>query len=207
MPRSARLFIVLALVGCVLNACDRTPPADEPVSEMRRYDQAPAIELGEVRWSGSNSGAQSGAGADAAGRAAEAEQVRVLLEKLVGMVDRRDLSELPREVSRDAGLFVDLKAHRTYADLELELKNPDGYLNTYYLDSAKLAAKKNDPNSLAVRDVLRLTRTVRADLFLNRDGDYCEVKLHLVDAPAKSYYLNNPVFIKEAGRWYVAQLF
>lgn len=205
MPHTLRLFLSLAVAGAAFNACDRTPEADEPVSEMRRYNQAPAIELGEVRWSGSNSGA--GAGADASGRAVQAEQVRKLLEKLVGMVDRRDLSELPGEVSRDAGLFVDLKAHRSYADLERELKNPDGYLNTYYLDSAKLAAKKNDPNSLAVRDVLRLTRTVRADLYMNRDGDYCEVKLHLVDAPSKSYYLNNPVFIKEAGRWYVAQLF
>lgn len=201
MSRFSRLVLILVLTGPVLSECDRTTEADEPISEMRRYDRAPEIKLGEVRWSGAS------AGADTSAREAEAEQVRALLAKLAAMVDRRDLSELPREVSRDAGLFVDLKAHRTYADLERDLQNPDGYLNTYYLDSAKLAAKKNDPNSIAVRDVLRLTRTVRADLFMNREGDYCEVKLHLVDAPSKSYYLNNPVFIKEAGRWYVAQLF
>jgi hypothetical protein len=202
MQRSRIYLFNLALVGAALGACDRPPPADAPVSEMHRYDQAPAIVIGEVRWSG----ATSDSGATESERAAQAEQVHALLAKLVGMVDRRDLSALPEEVSRDAGLFVDVKAHRTYADLVRELKDPDGYLNTFYLDSAKLAARKNDPDSLAVRDILRLTRTVRADLYMNRQAD-CEVKLHLVDAPGKSYYLNSPVFIKESGRWYVAQLF
>ncbi len=200
MQGPLRYLLCLVFVLGSLGACDRAPPADEVASEMHRYEQAPTIELGEVRWYGANSDID-------AERAAQAEQVRALLEKLVGMVDRRDLRALPGEVSRDAGLFVDVKAHRSYADLERELKDPEGYLNTFYLDSAKLAAKQNDPESLAVRDILRLTRTVRADLYMNRQGDYCEVKLHLVDAPGKSYYLNNPVFIKESGRWYVAQLF
>jgi hypothetical protein len=211
MPRSgptAALFFALLLLGSLLAAGTACGPGDDTaedtvtqdrsITELKSYGDVPRIRLGEIHWrtqvSASEQGERSGA-------------VLALLVNIVDLLDRGDLPELARHVSRSEGLYVDLKAHRSYAEVVRDLADPDGYIRTYYLDTPKLRERTGEPEQLAVLDVLRLTRVVTADVYMQSDGRQCELRLRLEDAPSKSYYLNNPVFILENGRWYIHQLF
>ncbi len=129
-----------------------------------------------------------------------------LLRELVAMLDREDLSGLPELVSREKGLYVDLKAHQTRDWVIADLRKPTGYIHTHYLNTAGLRQRTEEESQLAVRDILRLTRLLTADVYLQEDGLQCELRLRLEDAPSKSYYLNNPVFIYENDRWLIYRL-
>ncbi len=191
-----RRIVLLHIVWiCLLAlACDRSDQSI-PLNERKSYDEAPEVEIGDVHWTGS--GEQSDR---------DVESVGGLLTRLVEMTFQQDFSALPEMVDRQEGLWVDLKAHRSYYQLRADLQNPRSYLRIAYLDTAGLRAMTGNPASLSVRDVLRTTRTLRADLYIDPAGS-CEAKLQLVDAPDRSYYLNNPVFIRRDGEWFILRLF
>ncbi|MBX7058648.1 MAG: hypothetical protein K1X75_11330 [Leptospirales bacterium] len=190
----------MALLAGMLTAalCCNRSGEDLPLGQRKTYDAAPSVEVAEVRW-----------GPDGAppGGEADVQAVFALLDAMVQMTFRQDLSELPQRVSQQDGLWVDLKAHRSFAELQAELADPGSYLRTAYLDTRGLRALSGNESSLSVRDVLRTTRKLRATLFMEASGQTCEAKLELADAPERSYYLNNPIFIKRDGVWYILRLF
>ncbi len=197
MSRSGWMMVILA-VAFALSACDPQPEHEErSAAAMRKFEDMPRVKIGAVP------------GDDPQVRA-DVEAAVDLLEELIAMVDRRDLAALPEHVNQERGLYVDLKAHREFADIAADVRNPSGYLNTYYLDTEALRQRSGDPESVAVRDVLRLSRTIIADAYLSRTDSgerQVELRLRLEDAPTKSYYLNNPVFVKDETGWTVFRLF
>ncbi len=154
---------------------------------------ATQVVLGKVYWESDLSWAK---------RKKEVTLITDLFKKLIRIVKNKNLKKLPNHVSKERGLYVDLKAHWSYRRLLKEIASGRGYLYSNLL--------KND-SDLSVRSVLQLTKQIRIDLYiekdeLQKDSLQCELKLHLVDMLDKSYYLNNPVFIKEKGRWYIYRL-
>ncbi|MCR9143573.1 MAG: hypothetical protein NXI24_15100 [bacterium] len=214
---SLRLFasvfaIIVACVPLLLIGCDggqdsageAAARGGEIELEQRSYDAMPELKLGKI-FVGEESGGDSGK--PTAAQSAEAQRVLDLMRKLMGMLEDQEIRGLAQHVSPGKGLYVDLKAHRTRAAVQKDLQDPEGYLQTYYLNTENLRLRTEDPDQLAVRDILHLTRVMTADVYLQADGRQCELRLRLEDAPSKSYYLNNPVFVKEDGEWFIYRLF
>lgn len=171
--------------------------SEAPVKREIMIADIPEIIWGDVRWDESHT-------ADEEARVKR--EIAALLSQLLAMVENGNLSVLPRLISQKRGLYVDLKAHNTYEQLLERLSKPDNYLQMFYIDTAALRKYAKDDTRLAVRDVLRMTKTLRVDLFMEGPNE-CELKLWLVDKRDYSYYLNNPVFIHEDGVWKVYRLF
>lgn len=174
----------------------------ESIAAMKMYDTMPEIRQGEIFV-----GESRKSGKDGPEDRAEAARVLELMRELLGLLATENLAGLNDHISRSQGLYVDLKAHKTFAEIEKDVRNPTGYLRTYYLNSESLRERTDEPEQLAIRDVFKLTRVVTADVYLQSDRKQCELRLRLEDAPSKSYYLNNPVFIQENGQWFIYRLF
>lgn len=181
-------FVLLALPA--LAVCRKTGP--------KMYDASPEIVTGKIYWE------------DPHPRPVEEQtiyEITRLMNVVMAMVDRKDLRSLPEYVSKEKGLYVDLKAHRTYKDLLKEVEKEDGYLQNFYLNTEALRKSTSNPSQNSVRDILRTTRKLQADFYMEGGSRECELKLHLLDNPEWSYMLNNPVFIKEGDQWKIYRLF
>lgn len=206
------LVVVVPLALLILSGCNGDADSENGVRERDGvvigdgappgadglYAELPQVQMGEIVL---ESGQISAADRD------RAAAVLDRLREIVAMLDRKDLSELPRLVSPGKGLYVDLKAHRTRDWVIADLRKPTGYIHTHYLNTETLQQRTEESSQLAVRDILRLTRVLTADVYLQEDGLQCELRLRLEDAPSKSYYLNNPVFVFEGDQWLVYRLF
>ena len=184
-------FFILSLV-LFCNGGDEQEETRAPVPPG-----GPKLVPGEVYWEAPHS-------------AEERERlVREITEKLgriFALVEAGELERLPEFVSRERGLYVDLKAHQTYERLLSEVTEKEGYLQMFYLDTEALREYTEDGTRLSVRDLLRLTKEVRVEYFVE-DEDTCELRLHLTDRPDLDYFLNNPYFIREDGDWKIYRLF
>ena len=165
--------------------------------EKRYRPVPPTVEVGKIHYAEGLSEAQ---------KRADTGAMLAILRELVRMVDAQNLKDLPQFVSREQGLWVDVKAHRSYAELLREVGRRDGYLQKFFLDSEQLRRSTKDERSMSVRDVLRHTDTVRADFYMLSDGS-CEVELFLEQYPAYKYHLNQPAFVKEGNTWKLLRLF
>ena len=202
-------LLVLATLAHCDQAADETKVAARggesvSIAALKRYDQMPAIELGTIHGADEN--------VDQAKIAGDVlDLMRAIFHEMQQASphgdESGDLAKLLEWVSPGEGLYVDLKAHRTHGAVASDLADPQGYIRTYYLNTERLRERASSQEQLAVRDVLKLTRTVTADVYLQEDGRQCELRLRLDDAPSKSYYLNNPVFIHENGKWFIYRLF
>lgn len=210
-PPLAVLIFLTALSLCLTAGCEGDSNAGAELktrdgvvlSDARPdaeglYPELPQIRLGQIVMESGEPGP-----ADRERAAAVLDRLR----ELVAMLDRQDLSSLPEFVSPAEGLYVDLKAHQTRDWVIADLRKPSGYIHTHYLNTASLRQRTEEQSQLAVRDILRLTRLLTADVYLQADGRQCELRLRLEDAPSKSYYLNNPVFLYENDRWLIYRLF
>lgn len=183
--------------GLALVSCKQDSDSSNKTYEKRMRTVPPKLVMGKIYW-----------GEKAAKKQNErdAEQIMVLLRTLLTMVDQRNIKDLPALISRERGLWTDLKTHRSYAQIVEQVEKPGGYIRTFFLDSEKLRKHTGDERSLAVRDVLRYTDTLRADFFLEADNTV-EVRLILEQYPPYNYHLNHPVFVKEADGWKLLRLF
>lgn len=209
-PRAGMLPALAILAVLAIVSCDPGGDSESAHSRggeidvaLKSYETMPEVRLGAV-YIGEDP--VEGARVKPAEQA-DADRVLELMRTLLAMLEARDIRDFERHVSQSRGLYVDLKAHRTYTQLQKDLQDPAGYLQTYYLNTEALRAKTGENEQLAVADVFRLTRVVTAEVYLQADRKECELRLRLEDAPSKSYYLNNPVFIKEDGEWFIYRLF
>ncbi|MBI3396443.1 MAG: hypothetical protein HY042_11450 [Spirochaetia bacterium] len=185
---SAVLFLMVVAVSFL--SCRKTGPT--------MYDGPPEITIGKIYWEAPHP------------RPVEERatfEIKKELAVLFAMVDRKDWTGLADHVSADRGLYIDLKSHKTREQLDKELHNPEGYLQRFYFNTEALRKHTGNAEQLAVRDILRTTRTIKADFYMEPGERECELKLRLEDNPDMSYMLNNPVFIKENDLWKVYRLF
>lgn len=129
------------------------------------------------------------------------------LRTLVEMVHTRDWTGLPDLVSRQRGIFVDLKGFRTHSQIVADVKDRESYIYTFYHDTTRLREATKDPGQICVRDVLLMSSRITVDVFMEEGDKEVELQLNVDDAPRESYRLNHPVFILEDGQWKVHRLF
>ena len=199
----ALLASIVFATGACKDEISSGSKEDTSVRERKSYVKhrrkvPPRVVVGNIRWDDPHTMRE---------KIMAVHEIRNLLARMISMVDRRDWSELPSLISKKRGLWVDLKTLKTFPQVLREIKKKNGYLQLFFFHTEKLRAYKNDPESLAVRDVLRYTDTLRADYYMEPDAKECELKLYLVDYPSFNYKLNNPVFIKEQGVWKIYRLF
>lgn len=145
---------------------------------------------------------------EAISRAADVKEITGMLQRMFTGIQNENLSDLNGMVHREKGIWIDLKAKKTAEAFSADLADPDGYVNTYYLDTEGLRRRTNDVDQKSLRDVIQESERIRADLFFQ--GDECEVRLTIEKPEAmesQSYRFNNAYFIKEEGRWYLYRLF
>jgi hypothetical protein len=135
------------------------------------------------------------------------KEITSILRGLVEMTAQKDFSKLPALVSPRLGLYVDLKAHKSYPDLLKEIEKKEGYFHSFYFDTESLRRETQDSTQLSVRDVLLRSGSIRIDFFFDSGGGQCEVRFHLEKNPGEEYRLNNPLFIRESGEWKLLRLF
>jgi len=133
-------------------------------------------------------------------------EILKILNFLVESTVNRDYSKLPLVVSSEKGLYIDLKAHLSYADLVKEVKRKDSYFEVFFFDTNKLKKEKNSDIVKTVRDVLVLSEGLLAEMYYESDT-VVEVKLRFQKNKKFENDLNTLYFSKQGEKWYVERLF
>lgn len=129
-------------------------------------------------------------------------ELKVLLADLCA----GSFSHLPSLIHPKKGLYVDAKGYWTYAEVEKDLADPNGYFQVYYFDSKKLDGKKGSVGNLTVRDVFLSAKQVWVDLYVG-SSEEVEVRFRFAENQKLERYLINPSFIKWEGSWYLLRMF
>jgi len=133
-------------------------------------------------------------------------EILKILNFLVESTVNKDYSKIPIFVSSEKGLYIDLKAHLSYADLVKEVNKKDSYFEVFFFDTKKLKKEKNSDLARTVRDVLLLSEGLFAEMYYESDTAV-EVKLRFQKNKKFENDLNTLYFSKEGGKWYIERLF
>lgn len=133
-------------------------------------------------------------------------EILKILKFLVESTINRDYSKLPMFVSPENGLYIDLKAHLSYADLVREVNKKDSYFEVFFFDTKKLKKEKKSDSVRTVRDVLLLSEGLFAEMYYDSETAV-EVKLRFQKNKKLENELNTLYFSKQRGQWYVERLF
>jgi len=133
-------------------------------------------------------------------------EILKILNFLVESTVNRDYSKLPLVVSSENGLYIDLKAHLSYADLVKEVNKKDSYFEVFFFNTNKLKKEKNSDIVKTVRDVLVLSEGLLAEMYYESDSAV-EVRLRFLKNKKFENDLNTLYFSKQGGKWYVERLF
>ncbi len=125
-----------------------------------------------------------------------ARTIRGLLGELIEAILRSQPEKLKDLVHKTEGLYVDFKAHWSYARLVKEIASQKGYLY-------ETIFSKED--SASVYHILQSYKEISLKLYFYRQDskELCEVVLSNEAGLDTGYPLHNPVFIKKKGKWYV----
>jgi hypothetical protein len=133
-------------------------------------------------------------------------EILKIINFLVESTINRDYSKLPLVVSSENGLYIDLKAHLSYADLVKEVNKKDSYFEVFFFNTNKLKKEKNSDIVKTVRDVLILSEGLLAEMYYESDSAV-EVRLRFLKNKKFENDLNTLYFSKLGGKWYVERLF
>ncbi len=134
------------------------------------------------------------------------EEIFNLLKIMFRSVEKKDLSLITNYIDQEKGIYTDLKAWKSKQDFLVEIKDPESYLNSVYLNSENLKKITNDSTQISLYDLIKKSQKIKADFYFTTDSD-CEVKLIIMEKPEESYRFNNPYFIKINNRWFIYRLF
>jgi len=138
--------------------------------------------------------------------AEDSKAVIQILESIHQGIQNNDLSVILNHANKEKGIYIDLKAHKTYSELTAQIKDKDSYLNTFFLNTDKLKKTTNSPDQISIKDILSAQKIINVELFYNKTYDECEAKLNLKKNKNLNYRLNNPYFIKVKNKWYIYRL-
>ncbi len=192
--------ILLILVLCGINGCEGKSERNAPDPVVNRNAENAPIRL------------ERKAAFDTSRQKLDMESISELdavdrrLQTLFRMIDDRDLSGLEKMVYPGEGVHVDLKAHRTVAELKDELAEPEGYFQKFYLDSELLKKSTGDPSQMSLHEILNKNSRIFAEYYLEPGTTQIEVRFYLGSTPEESFRINNAVLIKRDGQWYFLQL-
>ena len=155
---------------------------------------------------GSNTSVYKYQSPEAADQAEDSKAIVQILESIHHGILNNDLSIILNHVNKEKGIFIDLKAQKTYSELNAQIKDQESYLNTFFLNTDKLKETTNSPDQISIKDILKAQKVINIELFFNKTNDECEVKLNLKKKKNLNYRLNNPYFIKVKNKWYIYRL-
>jgi len=136
----------------------------------------------------------------------EAESIIKILEKIHEGIISNDLSILTNYVNSEKGIYIDLKAHKSFVEMSNQIKDENSYLNIFFLNTQKLKEITKDSNQISIKDILSGQKHIRIELYFNEKNDECEAKIILQKKKDLDYRLNNPYFIKINKKWYIYRL-
>lgn len=182
IARKPRLLTLLVVTLCVISC---------------RQQPMPVIQIGEVYWRDDREGSKQD----------DIRAVNEILKSVFQMIEQRNFSDLPKLISPEKGLYIDLKAHKTQQQLTEEIQKADGYFNKFFFDTQALREYTGNPERLALRDILHKSDEVKIDYYLEPGSAEIEAIMHLSDVPQYDPQFNHPVFILEDAQWKLYRLF
>lgn len=133
------------------------------------------------------------------------KEIESLFKLMVDAILDRDMQRLLPYIDDKDGLWIDLKAEWTKKEFEKDIRNPNGYVSTYFLNTETLRKKKNSLTALSVRDILLKSGGFRLEYYFE-SKDECEVNILFKNSGKYEYDLMNPVFRKNKNKWYIYRL-
>jgi hypothetical protein len=133
-------------------------------------------------------------------------QITEILQILVNETIEKNYSSIFNHISKEKGIYIDLKSWKSREEFVDLLKLENNYIEIYFFTTEKLSKEKRTIDVRTVRDLLILSSGLTADLYFESDSS-CEVKLQFLSNKQFESELNNPYFIKLDGKWYLHRLF
>lgn len=134
------------------------------------------------------------------------EQIRSVFEYLVRATVEKDFSTLPEYILPKKGIYIDLKAWMDLKTLKNEIKKENSYFSIFFFDTEKLKKEKNSESVRTVRDLILLSEGLILDYHFESPM-WVEVKIRFLNNRKFETEMNNPIFIKNKGKWYIYRLF
>lgn len=133
------------------------------------------------------------------------QEIQRLFKIMVEAILEEDMQRLLPYIDKNDGVWVDLKAGWTKKDYIKDLQNPDGYISTYFLSTESLRKKKENPSALSVKDVLKTSGGFLLEYYFESPEE-CELHIYFQGSREHETDVNNPVFRKNKGKWYIYRL-
>lgn len=103
-------------------------------------------------------------------------------------------------ISIEDGIYVDLKAHLSYADFKKQLMDETSYVFQLFFTGNS----EGDIATKSIREILQ-NRDIVYDVFFYSKAE-CEIYLETVDGE-RIFELTPPILRKKQGRWFMARSF
>lgn len=133
------------------------------------------------------------------------KEIQKLFQLMVRAILDDNMEDLLPFIHPEQGVWVDLKAGWTKGQYAADIDDPDGYIETYFLNTEKLRAKKRSSTVLSVKDILLNSGGLSLDYYFETKEE-CEVDIRFQLQSKEEGNLSNPVFRKISNRWYIYRL-
>jgi len=137
----------------------------------------------------------------------DVKEINHILSTVYHAIEIKDLSVLSDLIDAERGIWVDLKAHKTKNEFVTDIADYNGYVNSYYLNTAAIKARTGEKDQKSLYDVISESQLIKADFFFQ--GDECEVRFTIEKPESmtdESYRFNNAYFVKDNGKWFLFRL-
>lgn len=137
---------------------------------------------------------------------AEVEKIFSLTKKTINCTLEKNKKCFLESISKQKGVYVDLKAIWTYKEVESEILKPDSYFDIFFFDSEKLKAYTKNENSKTVKEILESADEIFLDIYFDSNQN-AEINIRFKNGSKLEKDLNNPYFVKEKNKWYLFRFF
>lgn len=130
------------------------------------------------------------------------EDISLIISDVTQMVVDGSFEGLEQYIDPEEGLYVDLRAHRSYEQILEDLANPDSYLNSFFL---------NERGEDSIYYLLNNADFLELDFYFEAGARQCDVTIRPLKgifrrSTGRPEMLNNMVFVYRDG-WKMAQIF
>ncbi len=136
----------------------------------------------------------------------DVEKIFLLSKKLILCTIEKNKKCFLESISKQKGVYVDLKAIWTYKEVESEITKQDSYFDIFFFDSEKLKSYTKNENSKTVKEILESADEIFLDIYFDSIQN-AEINIRFKNGNKLEKDLNNPYFIKEKNKWFLFRFF